>query len=206
MSAGGQVVIHDVSVVDDENGKRHLIDKVQSRALRGERAFPGVGENGELPVGLKHSVFDRAKIAVALCAKLLIEFVHREPVFCHVLLDDLPVTNNDCRFSADYGAEADGFQIEEAQQHGEAQECYDGQQPVDKRNSVVLHGYGGKVGDRKCQHQFAGLQFTDLALSQQSKTDHKNNIQDQCTKKRGYHEYTSLLLEYLRNERRVYEP
>lgn len=145
MSAGGQVVVHDVSIVDDENRQCHLVDQVQSCALRSERTFAGVGENGELSVGLKHSIFDRSKIAVALCAKLLIEFIHREPIFCHVLLDDLPITNNDGRLSANQGAEANGFQIKETQQHGEAQKCYDGEYPVHKGNAVVLHRHGGKV-------------------------------------------------------------
>ena len=199
MSAGGEIIVHDVSVVDDEDRECYVIGNIQSGVLRCEGTFSGVWEDGKLSAGFQYSEFYRSQIAVSLCAKLLIQFICCEPIFCHVLLDDLTVANNDRRFSADYGAESDRLQIEETQQHGKTKKDHDRQQSVCEGDSIILHRDGGKVGYDKCEDQFAGFKISDLAFSQQSQTDHKNDIENYCAKKRGCHKYTSLLREYLRN-------
>ncbi len=174
--AGCKIVVHNMTVVDKEDRKSHSVNEIQPRSLRREWAFPGVGEDRKLPVGLEHCEFYCSQVAVALCAQLLIELVHRESVFCHVLLNDLTISYNDCRLSADYGTEADGFQIEEAQQHGETEKCNNRQQSVCERNAVILHGNGCKVGDNKGEYQLAGFKVTDLPFPEKAKTDHQNDI------------------------------
>ena len=174
-AAGVQVLVHHVAVVDEEHRQRRVLRR-RAGGLRRQWRGLGEGQHGHLTAGLQDGIFDISGVAVALAPELLKELVHGEPVPGHVGLDELPVTDDDGGLAADQGTEADGFQAEEAQKHGQAQQRHDGEHPVDQRDAEVLHGHRRQVGDDQGQHQLADLQFPDLPLPHEPQPHHQDQV------------------------------
>ena len=57
---------------------------------------------------------------------------------------------------------------EHRQDHGDAQQGEDGDDPGEQRDAEVLHGDGGQIGDDEVQHQLRRLQLTDLSLAHEA--------------------------------------
>ena len=107
VTAGGEVVGHDVSIVDEEDGKGNVVLDLLTDGLGGNRAVFSVGEDRDLAAGFEDSVFDGTEVGVALGAELFEEFVHGKAVAGHIFLKDFTVADNDGWVTADEGAEAD---------------------------------------------------------------------------------------------------
>ena len=187
-----------MAVIDEQDWQRHIVGDVQIHRLGGDGRGFCVGQYRYLSAGLQDSVFYGRQVAVTLAAQLLEELVYSKTVARHILLEYLAIPDNHRRMAADQGAKADGFQAEEAQQHGQTQQRDNREQPVDQRDAKILHGHGCQVGNDQCQHQLAGLQLTDLPFAHQPQAGHQNEIEYHRAEKRGGHSPTSFPTEYLR--------
>ena len=152
-------------VADDHHGQARLLDR-RAHLGGGGGLVGGIGQHGQLPVGLQQGEFDGLEVGIALYAQLLHQLVQGEAVLFQLRLHHLAVFHHHRGPAAQQGTEADGLGAQHREDGGQGQQHHDGDQPRQQRDAVVLHGDGGQVGDDEGEHQLGGLQLADLVLAQ----------------------------------------
>ena len=162
-----QILLQQFSIADHHPGQAALLHRDLQIPGRGG-LLVGIGQDGQLAVGLQNGVFDLADIRIAFDAQLLQQLVHREAGFGHLPLDQGAVLDHHAGPAAQQRPERDALHGEHRQNHGHRQQGEDGHYPGEQWDAVVLHGHRGQVGNDEGQHQLGGLQLSHLPLAHQS--------------------------------------
>ena len=185
-----QVLGEQPPVADDHQGQTGLF-RVFPHLPGGGGLEGGVGEDGQLAVGLQHGGMDFLQVGVAQDAQFLQQLVQGQAVGPQGLLHHLPLAHYHAGAAPQEGAEPDGLGGENGEDGGNGQQHRNGNDPGQQGNAVVLHGDAGQVGDDEGQGQLAGFQLPQLPLAQQTNARHQENVEHQRANEYHKHGNTS---------------
>ena len=121
--------------------------------------------------------------------QFLQQLVQGVAVTAHGVLLQLTVADEYRGRTADHRPEPQVPQGDLAEQHGDGQQRQNGDDACKQRDAEVLHGDRGQVRDHHGQHQLAGFQFADLALTHQPQAHHDEKIEYDRACKGGHHRH-----------------
>ena len=94
-----------------------------------------------------------------------------------ILLDDLPIVDEDHRLTAEKLPQADAFQRQMGQYQLQPHHRQDRYQAVDQGDGVVLHWDRRQIRYQHGYHEFRRLHLSDLPLAQQPHGQDQSGIQ-----------------------------
>ena len=176
------------AVADDHGGQGLWVLRLERQLPWRHRLAVRPWQDGQLTAGLQHSVLHLLQIGDALPPQSLQQFIHRQAVAAHGILQDVAAADDQGRLPAQKRAEADAAETSIAEEHGQRQQRDDGDDAVNQRDAEILHGDGSQIAEKHGQHQLDGLQFSDLTLAGDAKSCNQQEIKNDGAEKCRCHE------------------